>query len=699
MKNMKNMKNIKSIKNIKNKKSTKKSVKKPFTEWEPAISPKQVFSNIIMLSEIHIENGNVYWLEKRPFERGRYVIVRRDGNGQIKDITPSGFNVRTRVHEYGGGSYAIFKNSIYFVNFKDQRIYHQLEDSSKVHKIHPITPSKNKDGSLGKYASLEVSPDGKKLLFVYEKEYSNKENENFLGVLDLDSKQISEPKIIAKGYDFYADPIFSPDGKRIAYLQWNHPDMPWDSTELMIGRFEKNKLVNVKKIDGGKNKSICLPKFDREGRLYYVMDKAINDPLLPENWWNIYRYTDEIDRKKSRKKSKKYNTKIDIKIAKIEQITSENAEFAEPHWVFGQSNYDFLSDNRIVAKILKNEKEYLIIIEPEKKSISLVNNLVKNNLYNYDSIRTDVEGKVFFIASSSKESAAIYSLNINSGDNSGEPKVLRKSSKLKMQIGDISLPKAITYPTKDGEKSHAFFYLPKNSRFIAPQDDKPPLLVMAHGGPTSRTDSSFSFVFQFWTSSGFAVVDVNYRGSTGYGRKYRDKLLSKWGIIDTEDVADAVRYLIKKKKIDPNKVAISGGSAGGYIVQRAMTEYPDLFKVGASYYGIGNLITLAKQTHKFESRYIDNLVGAKLPQGKKEYMNRSPIYHLDKLNSPMIIFQGSDDKIVAPECSREMAKLLAKKGIKYKYIEYKGEAHGFRVKKNIVDSLNKEFAFYRSVFV
>jgi dipeptidyl aminopeptidase/acylaminoacyl peptidase len=639
-----------------------KDKKTPFTEWEPAISAEKVFSDVIGLSEIQPEGKRTYWLEMRPAEKGRYVVVQRDETGKLRDITPSEFNVRTRVHEYGGGAYTVFNNIIYFVNFRDQRIYRQLEDSSKAH---PLTPLKNEDGSLGKYASLTVSPDGKKLLFVYEKEYDIKENENFLAVLNLNSEDISEPSIIAKGYDFYADPIFSPTGDKVAWLQWNHPIMPWDSTELMIGKFEKNALHDVKKVAGGRDISICFQRFDRENKLYFVMDKAVGSSS--GNWWNLYCYTD-----------------------KIERITSEQAEFGEPHWVFGRSNYDFLPDNRIIAKMVKDGADYLVEVDPKEKSLSLV----ESDLSNYSNIRTDDEDRVFFIGASNKKTAAIYSLDIDSKNLD----VLKRSSSIEMKEGDISLPEFVTYSTRDGKQSHGFLYMPKNSRYTAPENDRPPLLVLAHGGPTASTHGSFSFITQFWTSAGFAVFDVDYRGSTGYGREYRDALLSLWGVIDAEDVADAVRYLIKKGKVDASKVAIRGGSAGGYMVQRVMTQYPDLFKVGASYFGIGNLITLVEHTHKFESHYIDNLIGTKLPEGEKEYKDRSPMNHLDRLKAPMIIFQGSDDKIVTPDCSREVAQALKERGIEYEYVEYEGESHGFRTKKNNVDSLNREFRFYRKIF-
>ena len=635
-----------------------------FTDWEPAISPEDVFSDVIRLGEIQVQGKKNYWLEIRPAEKGRYVVVQRDEIGKIKDITPSGFNVRTRVHEYGGGTYTIFKSAIYFVNYKDQRIYRQLVGSSEAN---PITPLKNKDGSLGKYASLTISSDGKKILFVYEKEYHDKENENFLAVLDLDSGDICEPIIIAKGCDFYADPIFSTTGKKIAWLQWNHPNMPWDRTELMVGVFKNNAIHEVKRVAGGDNSSICFPEFDRENKLYFVMDKIEEDISSPENWWNLYCYTD-----------------------KIEQITFEQAEFGEPHWVFGKSSYDFLPDGRIIAKMVKDGRDYLVLIDPKKKSLSLI----ENELSSFSNIITTNTGRVLFVGISSRTPPAIYSFDIDSK----KMEILKKSSSIEMAEEDISLPRSITYTTIDGKQAHAFLYMPKNSKYTAPVNEKPPLLVLAHGGPTGRTRNIFSFITQFWTSAGFAVIDVNYRGSTGYGRKYRDELLSKWGLIDAEDVADAVRYLIKEGKVDASKVAVRGGSAGGYMVQRVMTQYPDLFKVGASYYGIGNLITLVEQTHKFESRYIDNLIGTKLPEGEEEYKDRSPINHLDKLKAPMIIFQGSDDKIVTPDCSREVARILKKRGIKYEYVEYEGETHGFKTKKNNIDSLKREFRFYRELF-
>jgi len=493
--------------------------------------------------------------------------------------------------------------------------------------------------------------DGKYILFVYEKEFNEKENENFLACLELNGIE-NEPYILAKGRDFYADPAFS-DGK-VAWLEWDHPDMPWDSTELKIADFN-GKLSDIKSVAGGKGIAICQPTF-KNGKLYFVMDKTGKPEDDPENWWNIYVYDGSIT-----------------------AVTKELAEYGVPHWVFGQKRFDFIGEKLVTIRSKDGEDKIFCDTE------------ITLPFDNFDDLV--VGEKLYCTASQSGRGRALIAFDLK-----GDMEVIKRNTSLQMQAQDISAAKWIAYPTRDGKKSYAYLNLPKNSKYMA-SDEKPPLLVLAHGGPTSATSSAFSFVKQFWTSSGYAILDVDYRGSTGYGRAYRDALLAKWGLIDSDDVADGVQYLVKEGLVDSSRVAIRGGSAGGYMVQRQLTRFPDLFAVGASYFGIGNLITLVEETHKFESQYIDNLVGGKLPEAKKEYTARSPINHLNKLKAPMIIFQGSDDKIVTPENSREMAKILKEKGILHEYHEYPEEAHGFRKKENNVDSLNKEAEFYKKVFI
>jgi acetyl esterase/lipase len=637
---------------------------KSYLDWKSPIKIENIFSDLIRLRCVSVERDNIYFIEGRPVEKGRNVIVKIDSQGNEKDLLPSPFNARTRVHEYGGKSYTVKNGIVYFANFDDQRIY-KVENE----KIIPLTPERNKDGSLGKYASLNVVKN--KLIFVYELEYENKENINCIAYIDLDSEEINEPVILVDGRDFYGDVVTHEN--KIVWQEWEHPHMPWEYTELFIADLEADKLTNIFKIAGGENISICLPKFSPKGILYFVMD-GVDEEDSPKNWWNIYKYEYISDN------------------AIVRPVTKELAEFGVPQWNFGNSNYTFIGEDIVAIKVSGGE-EKLVKIKLDKSydNASPISE-IKTNFSGFNFIQS-LNRDLVFIGSHHSKNSELVKVSLN-----GDVTTLKVSSHLELQDKDISIPEHISFPTKSG-RCYAYLYLPKNSQFEAPSGEKPPLLVMAHGGPTGGTSAGFSLVKQFWTSSGYAILDVNYTGSVGYGRKYRDALYGLWGVIDAQDVADGVQYLIDKDLIDPNKVAVTGGSAGGYMVQRVLTEYPELFTVGASYFGIGNLITLCKETHKFESRYISQLVDAKYPEDVDKIKDRSPINHLDKLKAPMIILQGSDDKIVTPNNSREMAKILDKKGIMNEYYEYEGEAHGFRKKENKIDSLQKEFNFYKKVFL
>jgi len=639
--------------------------KLPYGLWETEITPEKVFSDMVVLSEARAVGNITYWLELRPSEGGRTVLVRRNQDGVQKDITPEGFNLRTRVHEYGGGVFTLYNDSLCFVNFEDQRIYYQktITEEAPI----PLTPQKNADGSLGKYAALEVSPDGKTLVFVYEKEYERKENKNFIALLRLDIDKVQEPVILAQGNDFYGDPKISPSGKYISWLTWNHPKMPWDSTQLVLALFDGKKVVSgsERKIAGGLDKSICQTKFDWQDRLYFVMDEATNDPGNPKSWWNLYRYSD----------------------GEVIPITAKKREFGEPLWTFGNSRYDFISDGKIICTYLEKGKGRLAKLDPESGNLEVLSVPLENFAF----LEMEESDHLVFIGSSPDQVTSVMKLNLNSLVVS----ILKKSSPVQVNRDDLSISRTIEYTTSDGGCAYAHFYFPNNSKFEGPEGKKPPLIVMAHGGPTSQASTAMSLARQFWTSQGYALLDVDYRGSTGYGRNYRDALLGKWGLVDAADIADGVRYLITQGMVNPSQIAIRGGSAGGYAVQRALTEFPDLFQCGASYYGIGDLEKLAKLTHKFESHYLTGLLGKSYPAGKALYKERSPINHLDRLKSPMIILQGSDDRIVRPEVSQQMARALKNRGIVCEYIEYPGETHGFRKKESNIDALRKEARFYR----
>ncbi|MBD3253836.1 MAG: prolyl oligopeptidase family serine peptidase [Candidatus Lokiarchaeota archaeon] len=640
-----------------------------YLDWKPVISAEEVFSDLIGFAEIKTRNDNVFWLEIRPSEQGRTVLVRQGKKNFIETVTPQSYNLRTRVHEYGGGVYDVDQKYAYFVNYADQRIYKQ--NLSNYKDLTPITPRRNKDGSLGKYGALTLSPDAKFIFFIYEKEFDDKENKNFLACLKIDEDPSLEPNIIHKGYDFYGEPEISPNGKKLAWLSWNHPHMPWDETVLWMGYLRGGELLSAEKIYHCDSHSICFPKFNPKGKLFFVKDEAnkISDDY--RNWWNFYYYDKQVL-----------------------PATKELKEFGQPLWLLGQSHYVFLDQNTIICKYYAKGRGYLGIID---LSEDLENRLKKfENLHftEYGSLSLLNRENLMFDASSPTEINAIYRYNIKNQ----ELTVLKKSSEISLDKVSTSKPKLISCKIEDNNRTYAHYYSPKNQNYESPKTQKPPLLVMVHGGPTARSRTSLSLSYQFWTSSGFALLDVDYRGSTGYGRRYRDALRGNWGIIDAQDIKRCSEKLKKEGIVAENMCAISGGSAGGYSVQRALTMFPDLFRAGASYFGIGNLITLVQLTHKFESHYIDNLVGGSLKSRPDIYKDRSPINHLEKLSASMIIFQGSEDKIVPPQVSREMAEILNSKGIKNTYIEYGEETHGFRIRENKIDALKNEFAFYRDIF-
>ncbi len=640
----------------------------PYHKWVSNITPEQVFEETISFYNVKTVNNNIYWSELRPAENGRIAIVCRSKEGRIFDILPEEVNVRSRVHEYGGLCWEVDEEYIYFVNFVDQRLYRKkiIADEAPI----PLTVEKNIDGSLGKYAAPLLTPDGKTLIFVYEKEFADKENENYIAVIDITKNSIQEPTIIVEGKDFYFDPIISTEGHQLAWLQYNHPNMPWNSTELVIADFENGNVVagSEKIIVGGEGISIGGIRFDKQGRLYFVLDEEDQPEDSPRNWWNFYQYEND----------------------EIRAITQENVEFGLPMWVFRFISWDFLPSGRIVANYDKEGKGFLALIDPITKVLESLNSPFDDHI----SLRTYSEHEIVFIGHSFQKPAALVVLDLQTM----EYEVIKTSFSNPMTEQDISIPQQIEYPTSDGRKAYGKLYLPKNKNYRVPEGERPPLIVMVHGGPTGRTNCQYLLSKQFRTNQGYALFDVDYSGSTSFGRRYRDSLKTQWGVIDAQDVKDAVDYLVKQDLVAP-KVAITGGSAGGYAVQRALTLFPDTFQVGASYFGIGNLVTLTKLTHKFESRYIDWLMGASLDsiEGEEIYKERSPINHLDKLKSPMILFQGKEDKVVTPEVSREMVNVLKRKGIIYEYVEYEGEGHGFRKKESNIDSLTKEAAFFRKV--
>ncbi len=620
----------------------------PYGSWKSPITSDLIASETLGLEQIALDGSDIYWIESRPAEGGRYVIVRRSPEGKIEDITPAPFNARTRVHEYGGGAYAVFNRTVFFSNFADQRLYRQ--DPGSIPR--PITPS----GDL-RYADGVIDGRRNKMICVCE-DHSIPGQEAINSLVEIDLEGRASHKILAQGHDFYSSPCLSPDGTRLAWLSWNHPNMPWDGTELWVGELNPDGLLSGSVlVAGGLDESIFQPEWSGDGVLHFASDKT--------GWWNLYRWNN----------------------GHIEVLTEIEAEFARPQWRFGQSTYSFVSPDHIICAFSRDGTWKLASLNAASRAIDPI-----DIPYTEISDARACNDYLVIIAGSPTETTSIVKLDIRSK----QREILRSSSKVAVNEDYLSKPQTIAYPTDHGLKAHAFYYRPQNRDIIAPPDERPPLLVISHGGPTGAASSSLNLAIQYWTSRGIAVLDVNYGGSTGYGRAYRERLNGKWGIVDVDDCVNGALTLVERGEVDGNRLIIRGGSAGGYTTLSALT-FRNTFKAGASYYGISDLEVLAKETHKFESRYLDRLVGP-YPKCRELYRERSPIYFPERLSCPVIFFQGLEDKIVPPNQAKMMFDALRAKGLPVALVEFAGEQHGFRRAENIKRALDAELYFYSRIF-
>lgn len=619
----------------------------PYGSWKSPVTSDMVASGLVGLGQIEIEDKDIYWCEMRPSDKGRYVIVKHSPVEGTVDINPSPFNARTSVHEYGGGSYKIFKNIVFFTNFADQRIYRmKLGENPR-----PITLKTEL-----RYADFEFDSVRERLICVREDHREKgKEAANTIVSMDLEGKDL---KTIVCGNDFYSSPRISPKGKYLAWLTWNHPHMPWNKTELWIGKLNQDGSIG-ERIQINKNimESVLQPLWSPDGILHFVSDR--------NNWWNIYCWKD----------------------GEVRTVYPEEAEFAEPPWRFAQSNYDFESENRIICSFTQKGRWHIARLNTDTGKLEMV-----KTPYTYiSSLHTAFDFAVF-IGGSPREATSVVRLDLKTLNT----QVLQRSSKITVDPGYLSQPNQIEFPTEKGLTAYGIYYKPGNKDYAAPSGTLPPLLVSVHGGPTAAASITLSLKVQFWTSRGFAVVEVNYGGSTGYGREYRERLHGQWGVVDVDDSVNAAKYLVDIGEVDEEKLAISGGSAGGYTTINSLT-FRDVFKAGASYYGISDLETFVNDTHKFESRYLESLVGP-YPERKDLYYQRSAINFLDQLDVPMILFQGLDDKIVPSNQAELIVKALRNRGRPVAYLSFKGEQHGFRQAKNIKRSLEAELFFYSRIF-
>ncbi len=623
----------------------------PYGSWRSPITTEEITAHEVRLGQIAVDGETVYWSEGRPLEGGRYVVARRDPDGTVSDVTPEGFNARTRVHEYGGGAYWVHDGSVYFANYADQRLYRQDRDAAP----RPITPEPDVP-SGARYADGCVTPDGRLIVCVRETHAEGREAVNEIVVIPTDGAALPRP--LVSGNDFYSFPRLSPDGRRLAWTTWNHPRMPWDGSELWVGELSSDgTLANPRLVAGGSDEAIFQPSWSPDGTLYVVSDRS--------GWWNLYRERDGA----------------------IEALAPMEAEFGLPQWVFGLSTYAFLADGRIACTFEREGATRLGLLTPGQDGIAEI-----ENPYSQFAYLTGNGRSLYFVGAGPTRSDDIVRLD----PDSGATEVLRQSREQGVDPGYISIPQSIEFPTEGGLTAHAFFYAPANKDYTGMPGERPPLLVISHGGPTSATSPELDLGIQFWTSRGFAVVDVNYGGSTGYGRAYRQRLNGQWGVVDTADCINAARYLAERGDADGQRLAIRGGSAGGYTTLCALVFHDD-FAAGASYYGVADAEALARDTHKFESRYLDGMIGP-YPEAVEVYRARSPIHFTERLSAPMIIFQGLEDKVVPPAQAEQMVAALRAKGLPFAYVPFEGEQHGFRRAENIRRSLEAELYFYGRVF-
>lgn len=629
---------------------------KPYGVWETELTAKQLAGASQRYGHLQVDLGILYWVQSDPEAGGRQTIFRYKAGEEITDIVPQGYSVRSRVHEYGGGDFTIRDGVLVFVNDSDQRLY-RIDNINEDGTPTVLTESPQQSHGY-RYADMHIHPSGRWLVAVRESHPESHDPNavvNELVLLDLHEEH--SLSVLATGDDFYSYPRFSPEGNEIAWLSWSHPNMPWDDTTLWLATFNAEGTASeVKALMDNIDEAIYQPSWCPDGELHFVSDRS--------NWWNIYSLRDDV----------------------LNALTPMTAEFGFPQWQFGIRSYQFLDNNRLAAVYSQNGYERLCVADTDTGTVHPV-----------DLPFCDYQGGLqrdgdllMFIAASERLSPAIYSYNLMTEQLhliSGEPDRMTTS---------ISVAEPFEFPTSENDQAHAFFYAPVNDDFETTPEELPPAIVMIHGGPTGSTSAALNASIQFWTQRGFAVIDVNYRGSTGFGRAYRDRLKYQWGIFDVDDCIAAVQYLVEQKRIDPDRVAIRGGSAGGFTVYKALQE-SDVFKAGVSRYGVADLAALAKDTHKFELKYLDQMIG-KWPEEKSIYDERSPINHADKFNCPMLLLQGDEDAVVPPEQSIEMGRVLDEKQIPHQVVMLVGEQHGFRRSENIAMALELELNFYRQVF-
>ena len=627
----------------------------PYGSWKSPITTGLIVAGAVGLGQIALDGDDVYWVEMRPSEGGRMVVVRRGRYGERVDVTPEPYSVRTRVHEYGGGAFLVSYGVVFFSNFADQRMYRQ-DPGSEPRAVTPQGPLRYADGVF----------DARRQRIICIREDHSGEGEPVNAIVAVDAGEENRQVTLYGDSDFCAAPRLNADGSKLAWLAWNHPNMPWDGTALLVadidpdgGLGEPQTVAGGSSTDSGRDESVLQPLWSPEGDLYFASDR--------NGWWNLYRWCD----------------------GEVSAVLEMEAEFARPQWQFDPAAYGFLGDGRIVCSYVERGVWNIGVIDVEEGSLTRLE--LPYSEMGRGELRVS-GNRVVFSAGAPDGPMSLMSLDVATGT----VETLQKAHEHEVDSACLSSPEPVEFETTEGKTAHAFYYPPRNPDFVAPEGERPPLLVKSHGGPTAAASTALDFGIQFWTSRGFGVVDVNYGGSTGYGTEYRRRLNGAWGVVDVDDCVNAARFLAARGDVDPERLAIDGASAGGYTTLAALT-FHDVFKAGASLYGVSDLEALAKETHKFESRYLDSLVGP-YPERQDLYAERSPINHTHFLSCPLLLLQGLEDEIVPPNQAEMMFEAVRAKGLPTAYVPFEGEQHGFRRSENIKRALEAELYFYSRVF-
>ena len=630
----------------------------PYGSWRSPITSDLIVAQSISLTDVRLDGGDIYWLEGRPQEQGRNVVVRAALEGdEPGDITPRPFNARTRVHEYGGGAWLVAGGSVCFSNFSDGRLYRQ---ASGADAPQPLTPEPPRPSGW-RYADGVIDRVRKRWIGVREDHTGAGEAVNTIVALALDGAA-DAGRVLAHGHDFFSSPRLSPDGSKLLWLAWDHPNMPWSGTTLYLASLDADGMpIAPEVIAGGAAESIFQPEWSPDGKqIILVSDRT--------NWWNLYA--------------------CDLASRSTRAVVAKDAEFGLAQWVFGMSTYAFAGRDRLVCTFPEGGLARLATLDLGTGTLSAI----ETPFTDISALRADGD-TIVFLGGAPKIPTSVVTLDARTGKH----RILRQSTDIlereDLRVADyLTTVRPVEFPTTGGKTAFGLFYPPHNPDFEAPAGERPPLVVKVHGGPTSSASSTLALRNQFWTSRGIAVLDVNYGGSTGFGREYRERLFGAWGVVDVEDCINGAKFLSRQALVDENRAVITGGSAGGYTTLAALV-FHDFFQGGGSHYGVSDVAALARDTHKLESRYLDWLIGP-YPEKEALYRERSPLFHADKLSKPVIFFQGDEDAVVPPNQTEAMVDALRRNGNRVGYFLFAGEQHGFRKAGNIQRSLDAELYFY-----